>query len=262
MNIVTVASKTVWKDTGKNILQTYKHVAKAKQMYPNVQVILFPELSLSGFVVDKSNANVAESLLGSAVSQIINIAKEFNVALICGIIEKNDNNKPYNTQFVISKNGKLLASYKKNHLFTQSAEPKVYTKGDRLAIFELEGWKCGLSTCFDIRFPRLFEAYKNAGVEIVFSGFNWVEGRNKQNIMDSLVKTRAHENQYFMVAVDRSGKDPNTRYYGKSVFANPFAEDTATRKGIYSYAQLNKNEITDLGCSLPLNGSYKGTYKI
>ena len=156
----------------------------------------------------------------------------------------------------------MLASYKKNHLFTQSAEPKVYTKGDRLAIFELEGWKCGLSTCFDIRFPRLFEAYKNAGVEIVFSGFNWVEGRNKQNIMDILVKARAHENQYFMVAVDRSGKDPNTRYYGKSVFANPFAEDTATRKGIYSYAQLNKNEITDLGCSLPLNGSYKGTYKI
>jgi predicted amidohydrolase len=97
----------------------------------------------------------------------------------------------------------------------------VFTPGEKLVTFELEGWKCGLSTCFDIRFPRLFETYKKVGVACMFAGFNWVEGRNKAAIMEHLVKARAHENQYFFAAVDRSGTDPNTSYYGTNIIANP-----------------------------------------
>lgn len=262
MKIATVASDTVWKDLHKNIELTHHHVAKVKQLYPNVEVILFPEISLAGFIVDPSNADVAEPLSGATIQSIQDIAKDFGVALICGFVEKNPGGKPFNTQFVISKEGKLIAYYRKNHLFTQSAEPDVYSAGSELATFELEGWKCGLSTCFDIRFPRLFEAYKKAGVEVMFSGFNWVEGRNKPEIMESLVKTRAHENQYFMVAVDRSGSDPNTSFYGKSVIANPFAEDVAEHNDIYSYAELNKEDIANIGKLLPLAGSFKSEYKM
>ena len=178
------------------------------------------------------------------------------------MVEANPSGKPYNTQFVISKNGELIAYYHKNHLFTQSAEPDVYTAGDDLVTFELEDWKCGLSTCFDIRFPRLFEAYKKAGVECLFAGFNWVEGRNKAAIMENLVKARAHENQYFFTAVDRSGSDPNTSYYGTALVANPYAEDVAKHEGIYAYAEIEKEDIETLSRTLPLSGSFKSEYKI
>lgn len=262
LKVATVASETVWKDVDKNIELVEQHVSKVKKLYPATQVILFPEISLAGFIVDPSNLDVAESLEGASVKRIQAIAKKHNVALVCGLVESNKNGKPFNTQFVISKEGELVVSYRKNHLFTQSAEPDVYTPGDGLVTFELEGWKCGLSTCFDIRFPRLFEAYKKAGVEVVFSGFNWVEGRNKPESLQVLVRARAHENQYFMVVVDRSGADPNTKFHGLSVIANPFAEDIAKRDGIYSYAELDKEEIKTISGLLPLEESYKSNYKL
>lgn len=262
MNIVTVAMDTVWKDPGENIKQTELHVIEALRLFPKVQILLFPEISLMGTVDDDSNAEIAEALDGYCVNEIMRIAKDYKVALICGFIEKNPDGKPYNTQFVISGEGKLLAYYRKNHLFTESNEPKTYAPGSELATFEIYGWKCGLSTCFDIRFPRLFEAYKKASVECVFSGFNWVKGRNKPAIMETLVKARAHENQYFVVAVDRIGSDPNTSYYGTSVIANPYGDLVAEQNGAYAYAEITKDDIETLEKVLPLSGSFKTDYKI
>ena len=262
MNIATVASETVWKDVKKNVELTEHHVQEVLRLFPNTQIILFPEISLAGFVVDPTNQDIAQSLDGEAVTEIKRIAKQYTVALICGMIEKNDEGKPFNTQFVISKDGELLARYHKNHLFTEGAEPEVFTPGEELVTFEFEEWKCGVSTCFDIRFPRLFETYKKAGVECMFAGFNWVAGRNKPAIMEHLVKARAHENQYFFAAVDRTGSDPNTSYYGTNIISNPYAEDIAKHEGIYSYAEITKDDILTLGKTLPLSGSFKTEYKV
>ncbi len=262
MNIATVVSDTVWKDARKNIEQTERHVVEVLRLYPKTQIILFPEISLAGFVVDASNQEVAEPMDGYCVTEVKRIAKNYSVTLICGMIEKNMDGKPYNTQFVVSNKGALITKYRKNHLYTQSTEPDVFSAGEDLAVFNLEGWKCGLATCFDIRFPRLFEAYKKAGVECMFAGFNWVHGRNKPAIMEHLVKTRAHENQYFFAAVDRTGSDPNTTYYGTSMIVNPYSEDVAQRQDIYSYAEISKDDITNLGKTLPLSGSFKAAYHI
>lgn len=262
MNIATVASDTIWKDVKKNIFQTEQHVINVLRLFPKTQVVLFPEISLVGFVVDPSNQNFAEPIDGYCTTEIKRIARKYHVALVCGIIEKNNNDKPFNTQFVISKDGTLLAKYNKNHLFTQSKEPEVFSAGKDLAVFDLEGWKCGLATCFDIRFPRLFEAYKKAGVECIFAGFNWVKGRNKPAIMEILVKARAHENQYFFAAVDRIGSDPNTKYYGTSIISNPFAEDIAKHERVYAYAEINKADIVKLNKLLPLNKSFKEKYNV
>ena len=260
MNIALVAAETIWKDVAANIDLVEKHAQTVKQRFPATQVMLFPEISLAGFIVDEGNQDVALSLQGSEIERLKDIAQRYETALICGMVEANPNGKPYNTQFVISKDGELIAHYRKNHLFTESAEPDVYTPGDSLVMFELEGWRCGLSTCFDIRFPRLFEVYKKAGVECMFAGFNWVAGRNKPAIMEHLVKARAHENQYFFAAVDRTGSDPNTSYSATAVIANPYAEDVATHDGIYAYAEIDKQDIANIARSLPLAGSFKSEY--
>ncbi len=78
--------------------------------------------------------------------------------------------------------------------------------------------------------------------------------------MEHLVKARAHENQYFFVAVDRTGSDPNTSYYGTNIIANPYAEDVAKHEGIYRYAEITKDDIVTLHKFLPLDGSFKKEY--
>jgi len=91
----------------------------------------------------------------------------------------------------------------------------------------------------------------------MFAGFNWVEGRNKPAIMEHLVLARAHEKQFFFVAVDRSGSDPNTSYYGTSVIASPFAENIGKINGAYSYARLEKSDIAALEQTLPQKDSFR-----
>lgn len=260
MNIATVATDVAWKDVEKNIELTREHVEKVKELFPNVQVILFPEANLMGGLNEES-VEFAQSLDGPAVTAIKKIAKDNNIALICSIIEKNGDDKPFNCAFVVSKEGKLLTSYRKIHLFTEGKEPLNYSRGESLATFEIEGWKCGLSICFDIRFPRLYEAYRNAGVECVFSPNNWVNGRNKPAILENLVKARAHENQSFFVSVDRSGKDPSTMYHGFGVISNPYAEEISRKNGIYAYAELNKEDLETLRGNQPLDISFKSDYK-
>lgn len=260
MNIVTVAHDTIWKDPIKNIEKTEEHVENVMQIHPNTDVILFPEISLMGAVVDDELGTIAESLDGYCVTEVKRIAKKHGVALICGMIESSPVVRPYNCQFVVSKTGELVTRYHKNHLFTQSAEPELYSPGEELVVFELEGWKCGISTCFDIRFPRLFGAYQKAGVELIFSGFNWVKGRNKPEIMENLVKARAHENQLFFAAVDRTGSDPNTSYYGTNIITTPYCENVADINGVYGYAEIAKDDIQTLSTVLPLSGSFKPKY--
>jgi len=260
MNIATVASETVWKDCEANLELTKHHVATIMSSYKDTQLILFPEISLMGFVTDPSNKDIAEPMDGHCVSAVKDIAKEYGVALICGFIESNPAGLPFNTSIAVSKEGELLSAYRKNHLFTESAEPDVFSSGTELVTFELDGWKIGMSTCFDIRFPRLFEAYKKASVELTISGFNWVQGRNKPEIMQNLVKARAHENQYFFAAVDRTGSDPNTSYYGTSVISSPYSEDIGEHDGIYTFASLDKSDIQALAKALPLSGSFRQDY--
>lgn len=262
MNIATVASDTVWKDAKANIKVTEKHVARVMELHPKTDVILFPEISLAGFIIDESNMDVAESMDGYCVDEIKRIAKKYAVALICGMIEENPKGKPYNTQFVVTKEGVLLAKYHKNHLFTGLREIDVYAPGETLTTFELAGWKCGIAICFDNRFPRLFEAYKKVGVECIFCPCNWVYGRNKPAIFENLAKVRAHENQCFYVSVDRSGSDPNTSYHGISIISNPYCEDVAIHDGIYSYAEIDKEEIAAITKAVPLTKSFKSSYKL
>lgn len=263
LNVCTVASETVWKDKQKNIEKTEHHVAEALKLFPKIQAILFPEMSLVGYVTDASNrGELAEPMTGFCVTEVCRIAKKYGVALICGMIEEKKDDKPYNTQFAVDKKGALLVRYRKNHLFTGSPEYELYFTGEELAVFDLEGWKCGLATCFDIRFPRLFETYKKAGVECVFCGFDWVPGRNKTAIMDFTIKTRANENQYFFTAVDRSSAGPDISFHGKSIIANPYGEDISIKQDLYSYAELDKKDIEEIRKSLPLSGSFKEKYII
>ena len=256
LHVATVASDTVWKEPIQNIRHTEAHVTRVMGIFPETQIILFPEISLMGFVTDKTNKDLAEPMSGRCVSEISTIAREKKVAIIASMIEAG-NAKPYNTTFVINAQGEPIARYRKNHLFTESDEPEFFERGEELTTFDFEGWSCGLATCFDIRFPRLFETYRRAGVECVFSPFNWVAGRNKAATFDALVKARAHENQFFMVATDRSGEDPNTSYHGISTIANPYGENIAQKHGaFYSAAVLDKQEIATLNKQLAPGGEF------
>ena len=265
MQICTINFDTFWKDPKANIKFKEKLVKQAIKINNKIDTIVFPELSCTGFICDESNQNLAEELDGFCVTEIQRIAQENNVNIIAGFIEKSDNEKPLNTAFVVNKKWKLITTYSKNHLFTTVKEDEIYAPGKNLSVFELDWWKCWLFICFDVRFPRLFESYKQEWVECMFGLYNWLEGRNKKELFQAFSIARAHENQCFVIWIDRKWKDPNTGYTWSSAMINPFWESIENKEistEELHFWTIDKKDIELISKTMPLQKSFKEKYNM
>jgi len=181
----------VWKGKKENLSSMEKHIQKVKEINADVDTIVFPELGCLGYVLDETANEQSEDMQGYCVRETQKLATKYNVNIISGLLEKNANNKPYNTAFAINRVGELVGKYRKNHLYTESDEINLYAKGAELNLFDLDGRKCGIALCFDIRFPRLFQALADAGAEIIFIPSNWTKGENKFEILKAYTQARA-----------------------------------------------------------------------
>lgn len=262
MQIVTVSYDVIENNVVANVAAHVEHITTIMERYPKTDVVLFPELSISGFVVDDSNLEKALTASGEWLNPIREAARKYAIAVSLGYIEKNPVGMPFNSQMIIDETGEVVANYHKSHLVTASAEPDLYARDGQLSTIMIKGWKCAISTCFDIRFPRLFEAYRKEGVELVLSGMNWVAGRNKPEILEVMAKARAHENQFYMAVVDRVGSEAGVSFTGVSVVANPYAEDIACHEGEYHVAVLDKTVMAEMRKMLPLDESRRESYDI
>ncbi len=263
MKICLINFDAYWKDKQKNIEKMWELIMQALKIKSDTSTIVFPELALNGYVLDKDVFDLAEDIDGDSITEMRKIAKENNINLIFGFIEANGEDKPYNSVVVIWRDWEIITKYHKNHLFTESVEPEIYSAWEELSVFELEWWKCGLSICFDIRYPRLYEVYKHAGVECVITPYAWVDGRNKPDIFTSLSKARSSENQFFMVWVDCIWKDANNSYAGNAVISNPYSEDIKqTHEEIFHFAHMQREEIYNLWKVIPLEPGFKTDYNL
>ena len=263
MHICLINFDAAWKDKVANIKKKELLIQQALIYHPETDIIVFPELSLTGYVLDTDAGSLAEEPTGSSIQAMSAIAKKYGVNIIFGFIEKNGQEKPYNSIAVLSKTGELITTYRKNHLFTQWVEPDIYTAGSSLSVCMIEWWKCGLSICFDLRYPRLYEAYRKAGVECVFTPAAWVDGRNKPDIFHSLAKARSGENQFFMACVDSLGTDRNNTYAGNALVSNPYCENVAeTLSDIFHFAHIEKSDMITLAQNMPLSSGYRERYTV
>jgi omega-amidase len=261
MKICLINFDAVWKDKKKNIAKKDVLIQKAISYHSDTDIIIFPELSLTGYVLDQDAHTLAEDRDDEGIQTMCEIAKRYHVALIFWFIEQNPHGKPYNSVVLIGKDGEVITTYRKNHLFSQGVEPTIYTPGDTLSVFEFEWVKCGLSICFDLRYPRLYEAYKKAWVECIFTSAAWVDARNKPDIFHSLTKARSGENQIFMASVDCIWDDENNQYAGNVIISNPYCEDIReTKDDIFHFAVIDRDIISNLSEKMPLSSGYKDTY--
>lgn len=81
------------------------------------------------------------------------LARELNMNIVAGSVSDRRGGRVYNTAYVFDRQGACLAAYDKTHLFTPMGEHEHYAAGDHLTTFSLDGHKCGLLICYDLRFP-------------------------------------------------------------------------------------------------------------
>ena len=128
----------------------------------------------------------------------------------------------YNTAYVFDRQGARLAAYDKTHLFTPMGEHEHYAAGDHLTTFSLDGHKCGLLICYDLRFPELFRTLALQGVELLLLPAQWPAARRYH--WETLTAARAIENQFFLAACNSCGTAGETVFGGASRILGPRGE--------------------------------------
>lgn len=168
-------------------------------------IIVLPEMWSSGFTMHPSQ--IAEAMDGPSILAMKAWAAKYD-ALVLGSLAIRDDGAYVNRMIAAHPDGSI-EYYDKRHLFSLAGEHKAYSSGNEQVIVHYHGWKIFLGICYDLRFPvwsRNTSAY-----DIAIYVANWPEMRH--HAWNTLLKARAIENQCFVVACNRVGKDANDYPY-------------------------------------------------
>lgn len=187
-----------------------------ESMIDNPDVIVLPEMWNTSFI--PSNVNEISDKEGENSKELLSkLSKELNVNIIGGSVSNTLNGILYNTSYIFDRNGNEIGKYNKVHLFSPSGEDKLFKKGNQVVTFELDGVKCGMVICYDIRFLEWIRKYALEDIQVLFNSAAWPAKRSMH--WDVLNRARAIENQMFVVCVNSVGD-----FGGHSAIIDPWGE--------------------------------------
>jgi deaminated glutathione amidase len=198
---------------------------------------------------------------GESVAAMADWARRHGITLVGGsIAERRDGReKLSNTSVVFDPEGRVVAFYRKIHLFDVEVGGVVYREseaeepGDEPVVAEAEDWKIGLSVCYDIRFPELYRILALQGAEFVTvpAHFTTPTGKDHWHV---LMRARAIENQLYVVAAAQIGETlPGKPAYGRSVIVDPWGVviTQAPDEQTVISAELDRAHLEDIRAKLP-----------
>ncbi|GAB3986274.1 nitrilase family protein [Spirosoma daeguense] len=220
------------------------------------QVIAFHECSITGYTFARNLSEtqmlaIAERIPdGESIQQLIQIAKENDIAILAGLFEKDEQNRLFKAYVCVDKNG-LIAKYRKLHPFIN---PHLLP-GDQYVVFDLYGWKCGILICYDNNIVENVRATALLGADILFMphvtmmtpstrpGAGFADPQlwhNRENDSTSLrlefdglkgrawlmkwLPARAYDNGIYVVFSNPIGMDDDQLKNGCSMILDPFGD--------------------------------------
>ncbi len=172
---------------------------------------------------------------GPAVVWARRAARELGIDLVAGSVAIRAGDRLRNTAIHVGPDGEIRATYTKLPLFDVEVDGRSYRESEHedpgdeaVTTTAADGTEIGLSVCYDLRFPLLYEALAREGATLfaVPSAFtlpttfaHW----------DVLLRARAIEQQAFVVAANQVGEHPGgMRSGGRSAIVDPWGVVLAT----------------------------------
>ncbi len=186
-------------------------------------------------------------------------ARRHGVWLIGGTVPlvADAEDKVRNSTLVFDGEGRRVARYDKIHLFGFQRGSERYDEGATIepggsvTCFDSPAGRCGLSVCYDLRFPELFRAMGAVNLIVLPAAFTHTTGRAH---WDVLLRARAIENQCYLMAPAQGGRHPSGRVtWGHTMIVDPWGEILACREegpGVVM-ADLDPARIAAVRESLP-----------
>jgi predicted amidohydrolase len=199
-----------------NLSKMEEYIEKA--IKKDIQLIVFPECSLTGYVFSNREEvkEVSEPIPGPSTQKIENICKSFECWTVFGLVEI-EKGKYYNTSVLIGPKG-ILGKYQKTHIPCMGLD-RFSTEGmTPLRPNDTELGNIALTICYDILFPEPSRVLSLLGAELLVVSTNWPEG--VEFFPDHIIRTRAIENYINIISVNRVGKERGFVFFGRSQIVN------------------------------------------
>ena len=189
-------------------------------------LVILPEIWNVGFMSFDRYITEAEDSNGQTLTRLREAAQKIGVYLHSGSFVEKKNGNYYNSSYLISPDGDILANYLKIHLFGyQSDETQLLTPGRDIVVADMPWGPSGLSTCYDLRFPELFRRMTDRGAIFFLVTSAWPMARLAAWRLFN--QARAHENLAYLISCNCAGVNGGTQLAGHSMVVDPWGKIVA-----------------------------------
>ena len=228
----------------RNLRQISEQAAKARKK--NVDLLIFPELHLTGYTMRDEVSHLAESIPGPSTGKVQSIAKEHGVHIIFGMPEESEvKGVIHNTAVFVGPKG-LIGRYRKIHLPTHSVfeERRYYRPGQEAPVFKTDIGTIALNICYDLYFPELtrLQALKGAQLVVCISASPGLRRR----FFEGFCLSRAMENAVYLAYVNRVGIEEGLQFWGGSRVIAPNGSVLAQCKYDVEEFQICKVDLDEV----------------
>jgi len=204
----------------ENLLKIEKLTLKAKQQ--GVDIIVFPEMSLTGYVLLDQVYELAETIPGPSTQKIEAIAKKTGTHIVFGMPEQSEKTKAtiFNTAVLVGPKG-LIGKYRKMYLPTHSVfeEKRYFRPGYEAAAFQTDLGNIGLTICYDVFFPEVYRLTRLKGAQLIICIS--ASPAVRRGYFEVLTSARALENTAFLAYVNLAGVQDGLQFWGGSRLVGP-----------------------------------------
>ena len=260
---IAIAQMTSGTDSAVNAAALSNHVEAAAT--GGAAMLFTPEMS---GILDRNTARLFANARSEeddvALAAVREAARKAGIWVALGSLALRDAryaDRLVNRSLVIDDKGEIRARYDKMHLFDVEAAPGEYYResasfvaGAGVALAETPVGTLGLAICYDVRFPRLFDALSGAGAQVIAlpAAFTRPTGRAHWH---TLLRARAIETASFVVAAAQTGEHEDGRStYGHSLVIDPWGDillDAGEEPGLH-FVEIDLERIADVRRRIPV----------
>ncbi len=226
---LALAQMAVSENLAANIDKSLGWVKQAAQA--GAQIICFTELGLLPFFpqyrAEKKFFQWAEALDGPTAKKFAEAAVCENIHILLNIFERAGAGEYYDTTVLLQANGgPTLGPVRMMHIAEEPGfnEKFYYWPGNTPPqVFDLNGVKIGVAICYDRHFPEYMRRLVLLGAEIIFTPFAGLVN-DPLKMYEIEMQGVAFQNQVFIAAVNRVGKESAAEFIGGSFVVDPAGE--------------------------------------